>query len=1126
MIGPRPEPIELNLPHTDMDTLCLHDLFIHQAGLTPDRIALEDPHHHIQLTYRELDQITDQLAISLHDNYKVGPDVVCGILMERSASFVVSYLAILKAGGAYMPLELVYPKPLLENAIKATDCAVVLTLSQYQHRLVDAAAPTLVVDNADLKKEWMNKHNDQVYPKEGYTPRPNADHLAFVVMSSGTTGQPKGICQVHRSAGHSYLDRLKRYPYPSDGTMTKEGAGVFFVWECIRPLLGGATCVVIPDHVLFDPPSMTQFCFTHGVTRMLVTPSLLSLVLDSVSPTLLQERWQHMHTLWLCGEVVTVDLATSFTKLFPHTELWNLYSISECHDVSIGDLQRDLDVTQKYATCGTNIPGVHFYIVQYSDSTSDTTGDSMKLVEQLGDTGEVYVGGPVIARGYLKLPEKTKERFVPNPFDDSCQTLYRTGDLGRILPTTMELEIVGRCDFMVKIRGYSVVLGAIEEALAKHAKIASAVVLAVGREGSRDKKLVAYVVPLQWDDPPSAASVRNFLKDHVPNYAIPSTFCVISALPVNQNAAGKLSRKDLPDPATAPRLRAFSSDLNDTATTTIQRVAPQTDMERAVMKVWTDLLDLQESDISTTESFYDVGGHSLLATRMVSILKEQFPAASQNGNENLTIVNVVNHPTIQGVAALLENTSTDIPQDTTIDLQAEADQLDPSIYPFATRKASNLSRMRLEGGALLQPRVVFLTGATGWLGANLCAQLLLSNSDVKVVCLARASDDAAAKERVISTLQKYKLLDPLLEHLKLTHSQDTETSSDEKKSSDAADASTSTTTSLLDDHLIALAGDLAQPLLGLDAAQFKELALEVDAILHCGAHVNLVQPYSSLKASNVWGTQELLRLATTNGLVKTKVKPVHYISTNGIFPIHKEAYDTDTTSTDSIIVAQEDVDLATVGTQLKEGYAQTKWVAERMCTIAESRGLPVSIFRPGNMAGSSTLKGSQNESDLNYLLLQGMLELQCSPDQDCGDAWALDMTPVDYAAQAVAHLVVQAPSRAMGQRLHLQTPHKPVSLSQVTSWLIDIGHTLESVTKHEFQSRLTTACNQERAAGVSTSVLQQLESGFDAFDAYFQSSTWLHFGCDNLQQALQGSGIACPPMSPELLARWFPVKDN
>ena len=368
MIGPRPEPIELHLPHTDMDKLCLHDLFIHQASLTPDRIALEDPHHNLSLTYQELDQITDQLAITLHDNYKVGPDVVCGILMERSASFVVSYLSILKAGGAYMPLELVYPKPLLENAIKATDCAVVLTLQQYQHRLVDAAAPTLVVENSALKNEWMNKHSEKVYPKEGYTPRPNADHLAFVVMSSGTTGQPKGICQVHRSAVHSYLDRLKRYPYPSDGVGTKEGAGVFFVWECIRPLLGGATCVVIPDHVLFDPPSMTQFCVTHKITRMLVTPSLLSLVLDSVAPSILQERWQQLHTLWLCGEVVTVDLATQFCKLFPHTELLNLYSISECHDVSIGDLQRDLDVTQKYATCGTNIPGVHFYIVQYSDS--------------------------------------------------------------------------------------------------------------------------------------------------------------------------------------------------------------------------------------------------------------------------------------------------------------------------------------------------------------------------------------------------------------------------------------------------------------------------------------------------------------------------------------------------------------------------------------------------------------------------------------------------------------------------------------------------------------------------------------------------------------------------------------
>ena len=139
------------------------------------------------------------------------------------------------------------------------------------------------------------------------------------------------------------------------------------------------------------------------------------------------------------------------------------------------------------------------------------------------------------------------------------------------------------------------------------------------------------------------------------------------------------------------------------------------------------------------------------------------------------------------------------------------------------------------------------------------------------------------------------------------------------------------------------------------------------------AEVNLIKPYSSLKESNVLGTQEILRLATTNGFIKTKVKPVHYISTNGIFPIEIEAYSGNNTEEKTTIQVKEDADLDNFSSFLSEGYAMTKWVAERMCAIAESRGLPVSILRPGNMAGSS-ITGVSNPDDFNYLLLQGILE--------------------------------------------------------------------------------------------------------------------------------------------------------
>jgi len=1124
----------------NFDDICLHDLFEEQAKKTPDAIALIDCNSSyndkesnaedtIKLTYRQVDAITDSLAVKLIEDYGVGPDSVVGVLLPRCAQYVLAYVAILKAGGAYMPLELVYPKPLLERAVRETGTKVVFTNDAYANRISD---PSLVLKVTDETPYYVDDFAGKrpSYPPPSYV-RPNADHLAFCVMSSGTTGTPKGICQTHRAAVHSYADRAIRFPFHTNTENgcndDRAGAGVFFVWELMRPLCFGGTCVVIPDHVLFDPEAVTKFVRDRDITRLLWTPSLLQLVLDTLSPVEVQERLVGLRYLWLCGEVVSRDLAVQFSSLLPDVELMNLYSISECHDVSIGDLKRELlapssdsqENLRKYATCGKAIPGVKFYIVDLEEDDSENKSGEMRLVPD-GGTGEVYVGGPVVGRGYLNMPEKTAERFVDNPFidenDDSgiyAPRLYRTGDLGRVLPDSKELEILGRCDFMVKIRGYSVVLGAVETAIAKHPKLSSAVVLAVGGEGSRDKKLVAYVVPAVWKDPPSASSVRQFLKEHVPPYAIPSTFCVIDALPVAATAAGKLDRKKLPPHETAQRLRAFSIDgtmdsdddaNGDENKKTNSRLAPQNDTEEGILEIWSKLLDLPAQELSVLDSFFEVGGHSLLATKMLKMINDRF-------STNLSIITFMEAPTIRDMSNSLTNedngnASSQLAAANKIDLQAEALSLDPSIFPFPTRKANTMSRFRIESSALLKPRVVFLTGGTGYLGSHILSQLL-QIPGLTTICLARAKTDTAAKQRLLQTMEKYNLLDVTTKAINgegYSPSTANIHNSDEKVD-EAGDLGAN---EILDSRLIAVAGDLSKPLLGMEELKFKSLALEIDSIIHCGAEVNLIKPYSSLKEANVLGTQEVLRLATTNGFIKTKVKPVHYISTNGIFPVDPEAY----TSEGKVIVnLKEDVDLDKFSPFLSEGYAMTKWVAERMCAVAESRGLPVSILRPGNMAGSS-LTGISNPDDLNYLLLEGILKAGCAPILDT--EYALDLTPVDFAAKAVTQLAARNPHLVIGQRMHLQNPQKPVSLKKVVEWLNNERKStgakeIESVTRSEWMERIA-------------STNQKLSSGWLSFEKYFEAYTWLEMGSDNLQQALNGTSVECPSFDVSLLKKWFP----
>jgi amino acid adenylation domain-containing protein/thioester reductase-like protein len=1126
----------------NFDDICLHDLFIEQAKKTPDAVALVDYNSSyrggdsnadgtIELTYRQIDSITDNLAVKLIEDYGVGPDSVVGILLPRCTQYVLAYLAILKAGGAYMPLELVYPKPLLERAVRETNTKVVFTNDTYANRIDDPALVLKVTNEAPYYADDFAGERAS-YPPPAYV-RPKSDHLAFCVMSSGTTGTPKGICQTHRAAVHSYMDRAVRFPFhtnPENGSVEdRAGAGVFFVWELMRPMLYGATTVVIPDHVLFDPDAVTKFVRDRNITRLLWTPSLLQLVLDSLSPDDVRERLAGLRYLWLCGEVVSRDLALGFSSLLPDVELMNLYSISECHDVSIGDLKRELlggdnedNDVRKYATCGKAIPGVKFYIVDLEDEESDKNDGEMKLVPD-GGTGEVYVGGPVVGRGYLNQPEKTAERFVDNPFLDNddgsaiyAPRLYRTGDLGRILPDSKELEILGRCDFMVKIRGYSVVLGAIETALAKHPRLSSAVVLAVGGEGSRDKKLVAYVVPVAWKDPPSASSVRQFLKEHVPPYAIPSTFCVIDALPVAASAAGKLDRKKLPPHETAQRLRAFSIDGGDISAdfengddkkNTNTRLAPENDTEEGILEIWSQLLDLPADELSVLDSFFEIGGHSLLATKMVKMINDRFSGS-------LSIITFMEAPTIRDLSNFLTNVSSSVSTVKKVDMQAEALSLDPSIYPFPTRKGNTMSRFRIESSALLKPRVIFLTGATGYLGSHILSELL-QIPGLTTICLARAKTDAAAKQRLLQTMEKYKLLKGTVEAIKLADKEDNASNpatihNSDEKTDEAYDLGAD---DVLDSRLIAVAGDFSKPLLGIDDLKFKSLALEIDSIIHCGAEVNLIKPYSSLKESNVLGTQEILRLATTNGFIKTKVKPVHYISTNGIFPVDAEAYPEKSTEEKTIVHLKEDVDLDKFSPFLTEGYAMTKWVAERMCTVAESRGLPVSILRPGNMAGSS-LTGLSNPDDLNYLLLQGILDSGCAPLVDTD--YALDLTPVDFAAKAVSQLAAQSPHLVIGQRMHLQSPHKPVPLKEVVEWLNNERKTtagapaIESVTRAEWIERIATTN-------------EKLSSGWLSFEKYFEAYTWLEMGSDNLQQALKGSSVECPNFDISLLKKWFPT---
>jgi len=938
----------------DERDLCLHELFERQVHKIPDATAVVDAK--TTLTYAELDRRADALAAHLR-SVGVVPDAAVGVYMERCAEYVVAILAAMKAGGAYVPLELAYPASQLEDVLSDCEPSVVLTKEAHAGRL-PAWQATFRMDV-----------DEPGTPGRAYEPpRVDRENLAFIPYSSGTTGKPKGIANPHRAPVLSYLWRFGVSDYePGD----RVGCSVFFVWEVLRPLLRGGASYVIGDDVIYDPPALIRHLEEHRITEIQMTSSLTEAVLDASGPDL-TERLPDLKTIWVCGEVVTKTLARRLLEALPRARSFNLYSIAETHEVAVTELREVVDHPDStFCPVGHPVRPERLYVLD----------DELRRLSE-GEPGEICVGGDMLARGFVNLPKKTAERFVPDPFaGEEGARMYRTGDRGRILPDG-QLEILGRADFRVRIRGYNVELGAVEAAIEENVAVKACVVVSEGEEGE-DKRLVAYVVPEPrgdhrfsgWSlDPKTGRSkeIRGVLRGALPHYAVPAVYMALDALPI-QATSGKVDRKKLPPPP--PRQARADGSL---PSTTLPADAPRAEKENLLKRIWEEALRLDEGEVEAGDDFFDLGGHSLAAAGLSARVEESFGV-------HVSMPLFMEDPTVRGLCDRIEALQRDETgaaiSPSEIDLRAAA-VLEPETSPEGVVAATTLS----------DAEDVFLTGATGFLGAFLLDGLL-SSTEARVHCLVRRRDGEDPLETIASNLRSYGLSPDRM------------------------------------DRVAPVFGDLGEPLLGMGAERFDALARGADLVIHAGAAVNLVYPYSALEAPNVGGTREALRLACRH-----KTKPFHFVSTDGIFPPNAGlcAEDTDL---DSLVDARED------------GYGRSKWVAEKLVREAANRGLPACVYRPGFISGHSET-GASNPRDLLVAVLSESLRLGAAPEVE---GWRIDLTPVDFVAAAI--LGIAARPGAAGGTYHLANPD-PVLAATLFDWLEDGGYALERVTYGEWLGRL------------------------------------------------------------------------
>jgi amino acid adenylation domain-containing protein len=589
--------VEWNNTNTDFPrNQCLHQLFEAQVERTPEAVAVVFEQK--RLTYQELNQRANQLAHYLK-KLGVGPEVLVGICMERSLEMVVGLLGILKAGGAYLPLEPAYPQERLAFMLEEAQTPVLLTQEQNLPGLpsIDGlGGNSAILRLVCLETDWaVISAESQENLVSGVKP----DNLAYVIYTSGSTGKPKGVLITHDNVVSLFQATQSVFQFNEQDvwTLFHSYAFDFSVWEFWGALLSGGRLVVVPYWVSRSPSQFYELLYTEQVTVLNQTPGAFRQLIQ-VEDSLGTTQALNLRFIIFGGEALELSSLKPWFERHgdEHPELVNMYGITE---TTVHVTYRPLkmaDLNGKGSVIGCPISERSIYLL-----------DKNLQRVPLGTPGEIYIGGAGLARGYLNRQERTKDRFIPNPFSDKPgERLYKSGDLG-CSHASGELEYLGRIDHQVKIRGFRIELGEIEALLHQEPAVQQAVVIAREDEPG-NKHLVAYLVSKTSPERTTVAHLRQLLTAKLPDYMRPSSFVFLSSIPLTPN--GKLDRQALPKPDhTRPELLE-------------EFEAPHTPTEDRLAGIWAEVLKLEQVGIH--DDFIELGGHSLLATQIIARLREVF----------------------------------------------------------------------------------------------------------------------------------------------------------------------------------------------------------------------------------------------------------------------------------------------------------------------------------------------------------------------------------------------------------------------------------------------------------------------------------------------------------------------
>ncbi|CAI7659104.1 unnamed protein product [Penicillium bialowiezense] len=915
----------------------LGQLFYNQMKQNPASTAIFDENE--KLTYQELHSTALVIAQSLREQ-QIKFEEPVGIIVQHGIADVVAQMGIIYAGGSCAPMDPTLPDGLIQTRLEKLHARCILVDDTNKDRCLDFRR-----FGVSTKARWTSRESWISFLSKSEVPCPTTlEHRTHLIHTSGTTSEPKAVQIAARSilqiVYHAPFEAVAKTDTVAHVNNTSFDVALFDIWV---PLLSGARIAVLSKATLLNLSAMADAIDQMGINIMATTTALLNL-----AATTYPRAFAQLKTCFIGGEAANVTALQTILTQGPPLQLINAYGPTECCIFCLAHKVTLDDTSSGSVSIGKPV----------GKTVARICGEDGSVVAD-GEEGELWIAGAGVSSGYVDQPAKNAACFVTLGEEKKVQRFYRTGDRVRRRINDGQIDYVGRQDHQVKVRGYRIELEAVEVAMLRTGQFSEVAALKVEAGEGAGSVLVAFAVPVS-SKPQAILNATKSLKQALPAYMVPQIE-LIPQLPLNSHA--KVDRKHLSQLYRKRWTDHTAPSAHESTGTTQDRLA----------SLWQDILGISSIPVGTKADFFHLGATSLQASLLISRIRQSF-------NASVSLLTLYDNSTLGKLAIVIENASCNGAKSETIRHEQSvwvedtkvADDIVPPSGPVVDWRRDTEGR-------------VFFTGATGFVGAFMVADLLRMREVHQVGCLVRASDTSSGFERLKGAMVKYGQWEDRFT-----------------------------------DKILVLCGSLEDIYLGLGYERFDEIARWASVIFHLGARVNYTQPYSMHRPANVVGTRNILRLAS-----RGRNKALHYVSSISCFGPTGFVTGTRTITEDEPLLKH------VVALPYDHGYAQSQWVVEGLLRRVMDRNFPVAIYRPGFITGHSRT-GACNLDDFFSRLIHSCTEMgyyPLLPNQ------RKEFVPVDYVNATILHIAGSPASSSLGHAYHIVPPSRAES--------VDMNHTME-----------------------------------------------------------------------------------